>query len=314
MIIRGADNNTVDPKFMFSNVPTTFIEPGVDKRWLFNLAAATRISSLLTAIETLDNEQHRKLFRVLLGGILVNISNVAVNGKGRRYRSGWENRRHTPDEVNKMFYMAANRAIVEIHRFRNRPCLTSEVLRGDCREVLNENIQCDVAVFSPPYPNSFDYTDVYNIELWMLGYLANKDDNLTLRNSTLYSHVQVARNFQQVPSISNTLNEILEQLDAVRPQLWNNRIPEMVGGYFVDLSTVLSYIARSLIPGGQVWMVVGDSRYANVHIDTATIISQLAASSGLTINCIEPFRSMRASPQQGGRKELKESLIVLTKL
>jgi len=29
----------------------------------------------------------------------------------------------------------------------------------------------DAAIFSPPYPNSFDYTDVYNLELWVLGYL-----------------------------------------------------------------------------------------------------------------------------------------------
>ena len=33
----------------------------------------------------------------------------------------------------------------------------------------------DLAVFSPPYPNSFDYTDVYNVELWAMGYLRNSD-------------------------------------------------------------------------------------------------------------------------------------------
>ena len=51
----------------------------------------------------------------------------------------------------------------------------------------------DLILFSPPYPNSFDYTDIYNLELWVLGYLASAEDNLTLRRATLRSHVQIKR-------------------------------------------------------------------------------------------------------------------------
>ncbi len=32
------------------------------------------------------------------------------------------------------------------------------VLRGDSRELLGSIDEADLAVFSPPYPNSFDYT------------------------------------------------------------------------------------------------------------------------------------------------------------
>lgn len=54
---------------------------------------------------------------------------------------------------------------------------------------------CDLAVFSPPYPNSFDYTDVYNIELWTLGYIRDAASNQRLRSATLSSHVQIGRKF-----------------------------------------------------------------------------------------------------------------------
>ena len=60
-------------------------------------------------------------------------------------------------------------AIEDIVRFGRRPCTQYTLLRGDARTVIAEAPPADFALFSPPYPNSFDYTDIYNVELWMLG-------------------------------------------------------------------------------------------------------------------------------------------------
>jgi hypothetical protein len=56
-------------------------------------------------------------------------------------------------------------------------------------------------------------------------------------------------------------------------------------------------------------MVVGDSRYAGIDIPVATALSQMAGGLGFVMGGTEPFRSMRASPQQGGRPELLETLL-----
>ena len=312
-IVQYAGGKSGTPEITFKAAPSTFIEPGVKSRWIFDRAIAARLAAYRTAIEELKNETHRRLFRVLLGGSLVEVSNVVVSGKGRRYRGGWEHRRRSPHTIDQLFCNVAQRAITEIHLFQERPCTSSEVLRGDCREILRNNVQCDVAVFSPPYPNSFDYTDVYNLELWMLGYLNGKEDNQVLRTSTLSSHVQIARAFSPAPVGSETLNNTLAQLKDVREHLWSDWIPEMVGAYFADIFAVLSNIFNSLTLHGQTWMVVGDSCYADVRIATAKIIAELASSGGWTVTFIEPFRAMRASPQQGGRPELAESLVLLTK-
>ena len=294
----------------FSYLPSTFIEPGVKDRWIFDRGIASRISALQTAIKKIENENHRRLFLVLLGGILISVSNVVISGKGRRYRRGWRNRKRSPSCVDQAFFGSARRAIGEIHRYANRIEPSYELVRGDCRTELDRGTW-DLAIFSPPYPNSFDYTDVYNVELWALGYLRSSDANRVLRQATLASHVQTSRLFALPPEGSAKLEAAIKNLVDVRSLLWDHRIPEMVGAYFADLMGVVERIHRRLSPGGSTWLVVGDSRYADVHIATGDIIAELVEASGWRVKGFEPFRSMRSSAQQGGRAELAETLITI---
>ena len=292
--------------------PPTLVEPGVNDRWVFDKAIASRLTALLSAINSLPAEGHKRLFRVLLGGILLGLSNVIVNGKGRRYRQRWKERPRDPDSVEISFSRAVRRAVGDVHRFRARACVESTVVSGDAREELKKLPECDLAVFSPPYPNSFDYTDVYNIELWVLGYLSTRPQDRELRRSTLCSHVQVHRDYPPPPEESPTLRYVMAMLGQRSADLWNRRIIDMVGGYFADLFAVLSQLTEILRPKGQVWLVVGDSRYADVVVPTSQVIAEYAPTVGYDVTVREPFRSMRASAQQGGHHVLSETLLVLT--
>jgi DNA modification methylase len=294
------------------DAPPTMVEPGVKGRWIFDTAVATRLAALQEAIERLPNQDHQRLFRVLLGGILLDVSNVVVNGKGRRYRRRWQERRRDASCVEQLFSQVVRQAVTDIHRFGARAFLGGTVLRGDARQRLDDVATCDLAVFSPPYPNSFDYTDVYNLELWVLGYLDDRAANRDLRQSTLCSHVQIDRDYPPSPNGSSVLGEVVGALHERADGLWHRRIPNMVGGYFADLVAVLSTMRAALHEKGQVWVVVGDSRYGDVVIPSATILGQLAGTAGYRTVSVEPFRSMRSSAQQGGRHELAESLVVLT--
>ncbi|QCK85575.1 site-specific DNA-methyltransferase [Phreatobacter aquaticus] len=295
------------------SLPPTFVEPGLNGRWLFERPIAMRIGALLAAFDTLPDLKHRRLLRVLLGGILVDHSNVVVSGKGRRYRQGWRARRSTVADLDTAFAETVRSALADIQRFGRRMTTTSTVLHGDARTTIAGISEVDIVVCSPPYPNSFDYTDVYNIELWCLGYIANAEDNRALRLKTLSSHVQVSRPLISPPTSSKTLSVILERLQSKRDQLWDRRIPEMIGSYFSDLTRVLTECAKKVRPNGQMWVVVGDSQYASVLVPAATIISELAPSFGCCTVRYEPFRFMRASAQQGGRHDLQENLIVISK-
>ena len=294
-------------------LPVTFIEPGKNERWLFDRCVADRVFQYLGAIDSLAELSHRRLFRVLLGGCLVQLSNAVVNGKGRRYRRNWRKRKLDAGDVDRAFSAAAYGAIGEIGYYSPRLCANYSVSVGDCREILPMDANAELCVFSPPYPNSFDYTDIYNIELWMLGYLADRGANARLRQSTLCSHVQVDRAYPAPPAGSEMLNDALGRLGDESHRLWNRRIPDMVAGYFSDMVDVLRGIAESLVAGGAAWLVIGDSRYAGVSIASARILEELMPQTGLSVESIESCRSMRSSAQQGGQQTLSEELLILKK-
>jgi hypothetical protein len=296
---------------VFVGAPATFVEPGKQERFIFSKAVARRILAHRSAIENLDDPAARRLFRVILAAALIPASNVVVSGKGRRYRRGWEQRPRQPELVDQLFRDGVLRALYELRLYSARPYDKCIVLRGDARELAGSVGEHDLAVFSPPYPNSFDYTDVYNVELWCLGYLDSKGGNASLRSATLRSHMQINRSYGFGELDSPSLARTVASLRAARSTLWDENISEMVGAYAADMNTVMVGLAKGLRKGGRTYMVVGDSRYAGVDVPVAKILSELAPSAGYRVLQVEESRSMRASPQQGGRAELPESLVIL---
>jgi hypothetical protein len=311
-VTRRASQSIAGGASIIRMLPDTFIQPGVNHRWLFDLPVAVEIFRLRRAIEEEGDQEVARLFRVLLGGLIVSFSNAVVSGKGRRYRTNWQERRVDPQCVIPMFSNAVAAARVEITACAMRPVRTATVLQGDSRALFGEVGPVDQIVCSPPYPNSFDYTDVYNMELWMLGYLKSPRGNASLRRSTLSSHVQISRDFDQAPE-TPTLTKALRALNRAADDLWDARIPAMVGAYFSDLRKLLIASTNVLPSRGQAWFVVGDSQYANVRVQVAKILTELAPTVGLRVDRIAPFRSMRVSPQQSGRHMLSEDLIVFSR-
>ena len=296
---------------LFTFAPRTFVEPGINGRWLFSLSAAKAVASLLRSVENTSDPKNRRLLKVILGSCLVRLSNVFVNGKGRRYRENWHDRQSSADDVFAAYDELARTAIFDIATYAKRRCLDYSVRLGDAREKMGETEEADVILFSPPYPNSFDYTDIYNVELWMLGYLKSPTCNLALRTGTLRSHVQIKHLGSYDKDLSPTLRQTYDNLEIVRDALWSAHIPEMICRYFMDIFSVLENCRRVIKNGGYTIMAVGDSRYNGVRIDVPQIIQEIAAT--LNFKCVrkQTVRSMRASAQQGGEISLKESLLYL---
>ena len=295
----------------FPRAPRTFVEPGIDGRYVFSKKVAERLASFRRAIDNVSDLSFRRLFRVILASVTVPVSNVTINGKGRRYRGGWTNKTADPSTVDDLFKKGVLNALYDLRRYSARGCRQYTVECGDARRSAYTTGPCDLAVFSPPYPNSFDYTDVYNIELWTMGYLDGREANARLRNATLRSHVQIKRDMSANERVSPTLFKTVNRLRDELGNLWNRNIPDMIAAYSADITTVLAGLATNLRPAGRVYTVVGDSRYAGIDVPTAHILSEIAPLVGYEVVNMEPFRSMRASPQQGGRLELPETLVVL---
>jgi hypothetical protein len=303
-------SESVDPSLFYASAPATFVEPGLNGRFLFQWDIAARLASLVSAIARVPETSVARLLRVLLASAALDVCNATVSGKGRRYRSNWGSVNRSSSDLDAAFIQAVETAVFDIIRYAKRRTLSYDLRRDDARVAIASAPDVDLAVFSPPYPNSFDYTDVYNIELWALGYLRSGSDNLALRNATLRSHVQIKRDYSFTKPVS-LIERSITQLRAV-PDLWNKSIPDMIGAYFADLSILLRGVRSKLPRKGRIYMIVGDSRYGGVDVPVADALIEMAPSVSLEAIGKEPFRSMRASPQQGGRRELAETLLTFT--
>lgn len=291
--------------------PATMVEPGVNNRWIFPKETFRKILGLRQAIEATPDETNRRLMRVLLGSILVDMSNVVISGKGRRYRGSWLLAQKSPEDVMRAFQAAFEAALVDITLHGKRQCSDYQLFRGDARAEVTRARSIDVALFSPPYPNSFDYTDIYNVELWVLGYIKSREDNTQLRTSTLRSHVQIHRDMSWDGLKSKRLSKTVAALSAKRDELWNSNLPDMVGAYFADLNQILTNLRPNMNPDGAVLMTVGDSRYGGILVDVGDILTELAEGAGYVCESVTPIRAMRTSAQQGGERELSEDLVRL---
>jgi hypothetical protein len=296
---------------LLEGAPPTFVEPGVNGRWIFDRTIARRLLVHREAINQIENEAHRRLFRVLLGSIAVPLSNAVISGKGRRYRNSWASRSSSPNQVDVLFRRVTENAIQDVAYFGQRAAREYVLMRGDSRDLTATAPEAEFSLFSPPYPNSFDYTDIYNIELWLLGYLSSKASNRALREATLRSHVQIKRSYDGDPPPSLTLRKTIKALERGAGELWNNDIPAMVQAYFNDIAKVLVGLSTTMAKEADVMMVIGDSRYAGVRVDVATICAEMAPSFGFKTKSARPIRSMRTSAQQGGHQILSETLIHL---
>ena len=304
-----ATSHVHDPGSYYRGAPPTFVEPGVKGRYLFSHDVASRIASLLDAILHIEDVGLRRYFRVLLGSAAIEVCNATVSGKGRRYRRNWQTRQSTPSDLDNFFASSVRGAVYDSLRFARRQTLLFTLIRGDALRALGTIDDIDLAVFSPPYPNSFDYTDVYNIELWILRYLKCSEDNTQLRMRTMRSHVQIKREMATgaPPAI---VQESIESLRMAQG-LWNPWIPEMIGAYFADLTSTMKDLRRMLPDRGRVYAVLGDSRYSGVHIPVIKGFASIASKLGFDVVSIESLASKRTSPQHGGRRELGESLLTL---
>lgn len=295
----------------YESWPATMVEPGLKDRWIFPRETFRRILTIREAISEVESTVNQRLLRVLLGSILVDMSNVVISGKGRRYRSNWQATQKSPQNVTDAFKTAFQSALFDISAYETRATHSYTLLRGDSRVEVDRVGAVDVALFSPPYPNSFDYTDIYNVELWMLGYLQSRADNTKLRSSTLRSHVQIHRDMSWEGLDSPKLRKTVAALQKKRDDLWDPHLPDMIGAYFADLVRVLKSIRGQINHDGAVLMTVGDSRYADVLVDVGEILRELAGGAGYVCEAVTPIRAMKTSAQQGWEASLSEDLVRL---
>lgn len=200
--------------------------------------------------------------------------------------------------------------------------ITPTVLRGDGRRPTASGIapeSIDLIVTSPPYPNNIDYTEVYKLELWLLGLVSSSEEFLHLRRQTFRSHpttisTDPALEFLAVarsPRLRRILWPLVERTRGMSA-LWRSRL---LLGYFEDLYVALKEYHKVLRSGGIAVFVVGNSLHGGkvdpYLIPTDLILAELARCCGFDVDSAIVARAFRR--RLSGNHFLRETVLAVRK-
>lgn len=181
----------------------------------------------------------------------------------------------------------------------------------------------DVSVFSPPYLNFIDYSEVYKLELWLLGFVDSEARFKRLRLGTLRSHPSVK--FGERPGPSPEEAEVVDLIHRlsgwVREHGGRPEVGPVIRQYFEDMHSVLAEQLRILRPGGVAACVVANSTLSRrlksggasmeewrLPVLTDVLLAQLARLVGFSD--VELWRARDLRPRNVRSGAARESVVV----
>lgn len=293
------------------------------RTWAFTPAALAELTDLHDAIAQVPEPEGRDALHLALLCSVEAVSQAIKDGtslrrraKGRRYgRYGTQRSRldvrHEFLERLDLLRKGAETA--------GKPKPGSTVLTGDARDltkVLKGRRPFDVAVFSPPYPNRYDYVANYQLELGF-GFVDTATELRSLRRQQLRSHLEAPACTARTVELP-ALDEFLAAFDAsAHGGGQRNRVYRMVAGYFEDMSRVFAGLATTMAAGGKLAVVVGTQVFGGEQLPTDLLLAEIASGQGFGTDAVWVARAKGMSVQQrlaGARPVAsRESVILLCK-
>ncbi|HLK30739.1 MAG TPA: hypothetical protein VKT28_19335 [Puia sp.] len=94
--------------------------------------------------------------------------NAIKDGKCLRYRLTWRSYNYNADSF--IETLQNKISVIEEDTLTSKITVESNIINGDVRKVLdnaNDLMKFKLCITSPPYLNTFDYTDIYRPELFL---------------------------------------------------------------------------------------------------------------------------------------------------
>ncbi len=297
---------------------STFSETKKATKWLFNRQILRAFEGGWRATNELSRPS-KQLLRLCLIGAAMDNCNAFPDGKCLRYRKDWEGLDYGSAEFQASLQKRVDYVTEDL---RTDPINSSlgKIIPGDARTVLKTSKlkKFRLCVTSPPYLNSFDYTDVYRPELFLSKAIVSSEALHTHRFSTLRSHVQVKWPDPTSSNFGPLYDECLKDIRHREEALWDKRLPLMVQAYFEDIEGVLKNLRKFAMPNACLWFVVSTSAYAGVEVPVDLITAHVGERAGWSLKEVSVIRRLRPSGQHTNKvsgvtvrvPRLRESIVV----
>ncbi|MCX6842166.1 MAG: DNA methyltransferase [candidate division WOR-3 bacterium] len=298
---------------------STFGEGNRWNRWLFSRDVLRAFEGALNHIRMVPT-RHRGLLMLALLSAAMDCCNAVRDGKCLRYRKDWRDKQRGVDDLVSAF---SRRVAVIIEDLKTAPLRDADatITQGDARRSLRERTAgaFRLCITSPPYLNSFDYSDVYRPELFLGRFVDSNASLMRIRLRTIRSHVQATWSTPHEEDFGHLYRECMDKVRSSQTQLWSSRLPLMIQAYFEDMRDVLMSLRECAARNASTWMVVSTSAYAGIEIPVDLILAEIGQAAGWYLREVGVLRYLRSSGQQMNglasgdhvSVPLRESVIVL---
>ena len=172
----------------------------------------------------------------------------------------------------------------------------------------------DLVIFSPPYPNNIDYTEVYKLEAWLLGMFEDASVFKSQRLKTVHSHPSIKREAEDI-GVSRVTDIVAPILDVVPDDSYAAQRRAMISGYARDMAQTLESAWDRLRPGGNLVYVVGNSLHGNGEqgfvVAADLIMAEMASRQGFIVERMDVARRLRRRHSESSF--LRESIVFAKK-
>jgi hypothetical protein len=257
------------------------------------------------------------LARVCIGAIVESVSNLRRDGRALRYTE----KRSRPAPLEAFRVKAAQ--ITDDMPHSSIP-VAGRIVRGDgCSlESIDGHVAAfDLILFSPPYPNNIDYTEVYKLENWLLDFIGSNAEFTDQRLRTVYSHPSILREAVfpdprltrlEEAAISALIEPVLAAVPEDRYRQGRRRV---ICGYARDMYLALRNARDLLTEGGKLVYVVGNSVHGRglgqFIIAADLLIARLGEIAGLRVDSLIVARHLRRRSVTS--EFLRESVVFLSR-
>ncbi|MBC2845064.1 DNA methyltransferase [Winogradskyella flava] len=278
-------------------------------KWLFNKDVLQAFAGGYNNLGRTSKSS--KLAKLALVSAIMKNSNAKKDGKCLRYKNNWKSHAYSKDS----FLESLQENLDVIERDLEHAVGTEPIIKtGDSRKLVKKfDEKFKLCITSPPYLNTFDYTDIYRPELFLSGFINSSEELRKLRFKTVRSHVQVQWNKPKINDFGIHFNDVYKKISDKKELLMHKNIPDMISAYFEDMQEIFMDLKQKADKGASLWFVVSTSAYANEHIPVDLILADIATKVGWKLKEIGVLREIlkRKTKNSPDIDKLRESVIIL---
>lgn len=284
----------------------------------FNQASVSQLLHVAEQIDAVDNPDSRTILTAVLAAMVESVGRLRRDGRALRFDKG-----RAPVPVQVAFKDRLGVVVDDMRGVPRPPQSTARLSlgQGDARDLAAHDWLGDESynriVFSPPYPNNIDYTEVYKLENWVIGSWADAEAMKVQRLSTLRSHPSVLfpehyeyEASEQSGAIESLVAPLIECIPADR---YERGRQQLIRGYADDMWRVLQSSRARASERSRLYCIVGNSVHGDADagfvVAADVLIAALGRYAGWTP--VEIRVARRLTRRSVKSEYVRESVVVL---